>query len=208
VNSTKLSAFCDKVLEIGWLLALIITPLFFNVYSSRVFEPDKLTTLRTVALIMAAVWGVKTIEERVSGQHESELTWRTPLVFPTLFVVAVYLLSTLLSVTPRVSLLGSYQRLQGTYTTLAYIVVFLIILQRLRTRAQLDRLIEFAEERIFAEAPNAFILVSSFNERVLKLYRRLGYEIVGELREYIIPGHSEILLRKTIAPLSEFGKEP
>ena len=141
MNSTKLSAFCDKVLEIGWLLALIITPLFFNVYSSRVFEPDKLTTLRTVALIMAAVWGVKTIEERVSGQHESELTWRTPLVFPTLFVVAVYLLSTLLSVTPRVSLLGSYQRLQGTYTTLAYIVVFLIILQRLRTRAQLDRLI-------------------------------------------------------------------
>jgi tetratricopeptide (TPR) repeat protein len=141
VNSTKLSAFCDKVLEIGWLLALIITPLFFNVYSSRVFEPDKLTTLRSVALIMAAAWAVRTIEELVSGQHKGELTWRTPLVFPTIFMVAVYLLSTLLSVTSRVSLLGSYQRLQGTYTTLAYIVIFLIILQRLRTRAQLDRLI-------------------------------------------------------------------
>jgi tetratricopeptide (TPR) repeat protein len=141
VNSTKLSAFCDKVLETGWLLALIITPLFFNVYSSRVFEPDKLTTLRTIALIMAAVWVVKIIEERISGQREVELTWRTPLVFPTLFTVVVYLLSTLLSVTARVSLLGSYQRLQGTYTTLAYIVLFLIILQGLRTRAQLDRLI-------------------------------------------------------------------
>ena len=56
MSSTKLSVFCDKLLEIGWLLALIITPLFFNVYSSRVFEPDKLTTLRTLALIMAAVW--------------------------------------------------------------------------------------------------------------------------------------------------------
>ena len=55
MNSTKLSAFCDKVLEIGWLLSLIITPLFFNVYSSRVFEPDKLTTLRSVALIMAEI---------------------------------------------------------------------------------------------------------------------------------------------------------
>ena len=63
MNSSKLGAYCAKVLEMGWLLALIITPLFFNVYSSRVFEPDKLTTLRTVAVIMAAVWVVKTIEE-------------------------------------------------------------------------------------------------------------------------------------------------
>jgi tetratricopeptide (TPR) repeat protein len=141
MNSTKLSAFCDKVLEIGWLLAVIITPLFFNVYSSRVFEPDKLTTLRTVAVIMAAVWVIKLIEERTSGRHEVGLTWRTPLVFPTLFMVVVYLLSTLLSVTRWVSLLGSYQRLQGTYTTLAYVVMFLVILQGLRTRAQLDRLI-------------------------------------------------------------------
>ncbi len=141
MNSTKLSLFCDKVLEIGWLLAVIITPLLFNVYSSRVFEPDKLTTLRTVAVIMAAVWLVKWIEERSAGRREPGFTWRTPLVFPTLFLVVVYLLSTLLSITPRVSLLGSYQRLQGTYTTLAYIVVFFIILQGLRTRAQLNRLI-------------------------------------------------------------------
>jgi len=149
MNSTKLSAFYDKILEIGWLLAVIITPLFFNVYSSRVFEPDKITTLRTVAVIMAAVWLVKYIEERASGRGKigpalskaEGITWRTPLVLPTLFTVVVYLLSTLLSVTPRVSFLGSYQRLQGTYTTLAYIIVFLIVLDRLRTRAQLDRLI-------------------------------------------------------------------
>ena len=141
IRSTKLSMFCDKVLEIAWLLAVTITPLFFNVYSSRVFEPDKLTALRTVAVIMTAVWLVRYIEERASGQHEIGLTWRTPLVFPTLFMVAIYLLSTILSVTRWVSLLGSYQRLQGTYTTLAYIVVFLVILQGLRTRAQLDRLI-------------------------------------------------------------------
>ena len=141
MNSTKLGTFCDKILEIGWLLAVIITPLFFNVYSSRVFEPDKLTTLRTIAVVMAAVWLVKYIEERAAGRQGIKLDWRTPLVLPTLFTVVVYLLSTILSVTPRVSFLGSYQRLQGTYTTLSYIVLFLIILQGLRTRAQLDRLI-------------------------------------------------------------------
>ena len=31
MNSTKLGVFCDKVLETGWLLAVIITPLLFNV---------------------------------------------------------------------------------------------------------------------------------------------------------------------------------
>jgi len=141
VNSTKLSAFCDKVLEIGWLLAVIITPLFFNIHSGRTFEPDKLTTLRTVAVIMAAVWLVKYVEDLSSGRREIGLTWRTPLVFPTLFTVIVYLLSTTLSVTKWVSLLGSYQRLQGTYTTISYIAIFLIILQELRTRVQLNRLI-------------------------------------------------------------------
>jgi len=141
MNSTKLSALCDKILEIGWLLAVIITPLLFNVYSSRVFEPDKLTTLRTVAVIMAAVWAVNLVEELAGGRYEVGFTWRTPLVLPTLFMVIVYFLSTILSVTSRVSLLGSYQRLQGTYTTLAYIVIFLILLQKLRTRAQLNRLL-------------------------------------------------------------------
>ena len=141
MNSTKLSAFCDKVLEIGWLLAVIVTPLFFNVYSSRVFEPDKLTTLRTIAVIMAALWVVRFVEELISGQRSIGFTWRTPLVFPTLFTVIVYLLSTALSVTSRVSLVGSYQRLQGTFTTISYIVVFLIIIDRIRTRVQLDRLI-------------------------------------------------------------------
>jgi cyclophilin family peptidyl-prolyl cis-trans isomerase/tetratricopeptide (TPR) repeat protein/O-antigen ligase len=37
--------------------------------------------------------------------------------------------------------MGSYQRLQGTYTTLSYIVVFFLMLQGLRTRRQLNRVI-------------------------------------------------------------------
>ena len=32
----------------------------------------------------------------------------------------------------------------------------------------------------------------------------IGYGIIGELKNYIIPKYSEILLRKTIASLTEF----
>lgn len=74
-----------------------------------------------------------------------------------------------------------------------------------RDRGIGSRLIQFAEGRIFREAPNAFICVSSFNEGARRLYERLGYKVVGELTDYIVPGHAEILMRKTIAPLTEFN---
>ena len=73
-----------------------------------------------------------------------------------------------------------------------------------RGRGLGTQLIAFAESRIFAETPNAFICVSSFNERARALYARLGYETVGELRDYIVRGHSEWLLRKSIAPLADW----
>jgi len=69
-----------------------------------------------------------------------------------------------------------------------------------------SQLMSFAERRIFSEIPNVFICVSSFNKGALQLYERLGYKVIGELKDYIVSGHSEILLRKTIAPLTQFKK--
>ena len=149
---TRLGAFCGKLMEAGWLAALVIVPLFFDVYSSRVFEPDKITALRSIAVVMVGAWLIQVIEQGLgSGKGRDTITsalqtmWRriveTPLVLPTLVLVVVYLVATVLSVVPRVSLLGSYQRLQGTYSTLAYIVIFFLMLHGLRTREQVERLI-------------------------------------------------------------------
>ena len=66
------------------------------------------------------------------------------------------------------------------------------------------RLVAAAEERIFRDSPNVFICVSSFNPRARAFYERLGYEPVGTLREFVVRGHDEILLRKTIGPLADF----
>jgi ribosomal protein S18 acetylase RimI-like enzyme len=77
-----------------------------------------------------------------------------------------------------------------------------------RSRGLGRRLLAFAEDRIFEESPNAFICVSSFNPRARSLYERLGYEAVGELRDYIIRGESEWLMRKTVGPHAEFSREP
>ncbi len=157
---TKLSVYCDRLIEGGWLAAVIVTPLYFNVYSSRVFEPDKLTLLRSIALFMALAWLIKTVETwrstrvyptdrqygdtqeaQSSAQRLAHLIRSMPLVLPTLVFTGAYVLSTIASVTPSLSIWGSYQRLQGTYTTFAYITLFLLMLANLRTREQLDRLI-------------------------------------------------------------------
>jgi [ribosomal protein S18]-alanine N-acetyltransferase len=66
-------------------------------------------------------------------------------------------------------------------------------------------LVQFAEKRILRVSPNVFMCVSSFNVGARRLYQRLGYEVVGELSNFIVQGHAEILLRKTVGPSTGFA---
>lgn len=144
---SKLARFCDGLMEAGWLTAVITIPLFFNVYSDRVFEPDKLTLLRSIALIMALAWVVKWIDLqgwRQMGRwrwRHTDSYWRTPFVLPTAALALVYIISTLFSVTPQVSWAGSYQRLQGTYTTFSYMVIFALAATTIQSRVQVRRIV-------------------------------------------------------------------
>ena len=74
---------------------------------------------------------------------------------------------------------------------------------RWRGRGLGTSLMAFAERRIFRVQPNVFICASSFNPGARRLYERLGYEVVGELTDFVVRGHSEMLMRKTTGPLAE-----
>ncbi len=65
-------------------------------------------------------------------------------------------------------------------------------------------LIKHCEERIAKISPNVFICVSSFNKKAEELYGRLGFEKIGVLKDHIVRGHDEYLLRKSSGPFSEF----
>ncbi|RIK19738.1 MAG: hypothetical protein DCC52_14980 [Chloroflexi bacterium] len=117
-NNSKLAVFAEKFIQAGWLLALIVAPLYFNIYSSRVFEPDKVSLLRTLALAMGAAWLILRAERRraqltprgiginpgarLRGWARATMA-RNPLALPALFLWLAYALSTLLSLSPTVT---------------------------------------------------------------------------------------------------------
>jgi ribosomal-protein-alanine N-acetyltransferase len=108
-------------------------------------------------------------------------------------------------VTENLELVG-FAVLQMTGTFRGYIQS-IIIKPSHRGRGIGSDLLTFCEERIFKISPNIFMCVSSFNTNAARLYYKMGYEKVGELKDFIIKGQSEILLRKTIGSLSEFNQK-
>ncbi|MBI1881899.1 MAG: tetratricopeptide repeat protein [Chloroflexi bacterium] len=149
---TKLAIFCDKIIEAGWLAAVITVPLYFNIYSARTFEPDKITLLRAIVSLMILAWIILVVEKGLGDSSDDSLSlpdrirsWlKIPFFLPTALLVLVYIISTIFSLTPVVSLWGSYQRMQGAYSALSYMVVFALIAGNLRTREQVDRLVTTA----------------------------------------------------------------
>ena len=165
MQHSKIQQYCEGIIEAGWLAALIIAPLFFNTYSSRVFEPDKISLIRSISLVMLLAYLVKIIDggrlwlpaggvTPVARSHNpppsdelragKALTpanlWKLPLLLPVLLLAASYALSTLLSISPSLSWWGSYHRLQGTYTFFSYLIIALLTTAHLRQPAQLRRL--------------------------------------------------------------------
>lgn len=142
-RETSISLWSRRVMEACWLLALILIPVYFSLLSDRHFEPDKAVTLRALALILGAAWIINILERgQVQRAWPRWRDWRTaPLLVPTLVYAGVFLLTTVTSILMFTSFFGGYNRLQGTYTNLSYIVIFGAIVAQVRRREQLERLI-------------------------------------------------------------------
>jgi [ribosomal protein S18]-alanine N-acetyltransferase len=94
--------------------------------------------------------------------------------------------------------------MQGAF--IGYIQTICVAAEQ-RGRGVGTKLIEWSEDRIFRDSPNVFICVSSFNQNARRLYERLGYSVIGELEDYIVRGHSELLLRKSQGTWVDFQKQ-
>jgi O-antigen ligase len=135
VHGDSLSRACDQVVEGGWLLIALALPLYFNVYSSRTFEPDKVALFRSLAVVMAGAW----LAGRLAAPRARSRP--SPLLLITIALAGTWLLATATSLSPRISLWGSYEWRQGSYTFLCYLALFGLAAARLRSPEQSDRLL-------------------------------------------------------------------
>jgi ribosomal protein S18 acetylase RimI-like enzyme len=67
-----------------------------------------------------------------------------------------------------------------------------------RNRKLGAELLEYAENIARAHARHIFLCVSSFNTRARNFYENHGYHAVGELKDYLIQGESEIIMHKRL----------
>jgi ribosomal-protein-alanine N-acetyltransferase len=65
------------------------------------------------------------------------------------------------------------------------------------------QLLTHVEEAVFARVKNVFACVSDFNDQGRKFYKKQGYQEIGPMPDFLIPGSAEILLRKTAGPVRE-----
>lgn len=61
-------------------------------------------------------------------------------------------------------------------------------------------LLESIERVVFDRAKNLFACVSDFNESARAFYKKHGYQEIGPMPNFLIPGSAEVLLRKTAGP--------
>jgi ribosomal protein S18 acetylase RimI-like enzyme len=63
------------------------------------------------------------------------------------------------------------------------------------------QLLAHVEAAVFVRTKNLFACVSDFNDQARHFYNKQGYQEIGPMPNFLIPGSAEILLRKTSGPV-------
>ena len=67
-------------------------------------------------------------------------------------------------------------------------------------------LLKHVEQLVFERTKNLFACVSDFNRSARDFYKKQGYQEIGPMPNFLIPGSAEILLRKTRGPARGKGQ--
>ncbi|MEW6026488.1 MAG: O-antigen ligase family protein [Planctomycetota bacterium] len=157
---TKFGILCDRFLEACWLAAVVLSPLYMNIYTHRMFEPDKGTIIRSLALLMIVFYLIKTLETAKPsapstapagkpGKQKIAVEVAAPapsarksyIFFPFLAFITLYAISVVFSAVPHNSLWGGYDRMQGLYTNGSFWIIFILAAINIKTKDQVERLI-------------------------------------------------------------------
>ncbi len=150
MKEESLRYYADKVVELGMLALVFITPLIFFPLAYDVFELPKIVVMRLLTPVILLAWLINcklTPRPAVTGQPRQDrqthgqaqtgigiqsLYLPSLLFLPILFLLLVSLLSTLSSLNLYNSLNGEYQRRIGLYTVINCLILYFIVVNNFK----------------------------------------------------------------------------
>ncbi|NOG85375.1 MAG: hypothetical protein HND49_16510 [Planctomycetes bacterium] len=151
-------------------VTVIAVPLFYDVRLYSVFDLSKITILYLLIFAIVIIWTLKTLticwsdtkqadpvqgvvregkDERsgIFGWNYTSFRYAKPLRLPIVAFVLVSTLTTLFSISPSMSLFGTYKRYDGLVSTVVYVILFYAVvhfIERKRVGVFLDVIISTA----------------------------------------------------------------
>ena len=145
----RLIPYCDQIIIATLLVIIIAVPLYFDVHLHSVFDLSKITILFVLTFAMLAIWSIRTIitclclpvrvRTQTGATHRQACAQQTenndytppllsrPLSLPVLAIIFVSGLATIFSISPYLSLVGTYKRYGGFLSTIVYVSLFFVI---------------------------------------------------------------------------------
>ncbi len=138
MNTERLEKIARRIIEWSVLTAVFLVPLYFAIFHENytVFDLNKSVLLRAcVTIMIIAFLFLIAISGRFPRFNSKKL------LFAWWALIISALVSTLASLHPMISLLGSYERQAGFHNFLAYGLLFLFVIAFFRSKEKIQRLI-------------------------------------------------------------------
>lgn len=134
-NLKNITDYCDKILVGLLIITVFFVPLWFDIRLYSVFDLSKVNALYLSTIAILVIW---TIILAFKGDFKF---LHTAIDIPILAYIFIFIISSAISISPVMSLFGTYKRFEGLIATLCYIFVFYATVNFITTKKRLYLLI-------------------------------------------------------------------
>lgn len=130
-SSENITFYSDKLI-VGLLLAVVVTvPLFFDIRLYSVFDLSKVMALYLLTIAILVVWSIALV-----FKHGFKFS-HTAIDISILAYIFIFIISSIISINPIMSLFGTYKRFEGLTATLCYVLIFYATVNFVTTKRRL-----------------------------------------------------------------------
>ncbi|MBI4812220.1 O-antigen ligase family protein [Candidatus Falkowbacteria bacterium] len=134
----KLIKICGHIIEANILAIIFLVPVYFSFLKEtyNTFELNKLVVFRVLLALAIVFYAAKIFLEGKINYFA-----KPKFFLLAVLIIAAFAASTVLSIHPQLSLWGNYERQQGFYSLINYLLFFILLLFHLRSWQQARRII-------------------------------------------------------------------